>query len=73
MKITQISRDPFAREDIVRTTMQPLDRCSCSWCGRVNAKYRYGVQRDSILHRAAEWFSGIFCSIDCCRSYHGHH
>lgn len=74
-----ISRDPFARQELHRTTVffptsQPTP--SCSWCGqyhvtkKANRRYLfvYSVERDG-LYTKPEAIKGQFCSIGCMRSY----
>ena len=66
-----VSRDPFAREDIVRETVETSG--SCKWCGntrRGGKLFHYGVQPDSINGRV-NWIDGLFCGISCMRTYHG--
>ena len=66
-----VSRDPFAREDIVRETVETSN--TCDWCGnmrRGGKLFRYGIQPDSINGRV-NWIDGLFCNIGCMRSYHG--
>jgi hypothetical protein len=66
--ITSISRDPFARGDVVRETILPRYRSSCAWCGSRPGRFRYGWSDDG---RPADigWSNREFCSIDCHRSY----
>lgn len=72
MPRVSISRDPFAREEIVRETVETTS--TCKWCGqhrRGGTKlFRYGIQPDSISGRI-NWIDGDFCSIGCMRNYHG--
>jgi hypothetical protein len=66
MKI--LSRDPFAREDVIRETVET--DFSCEWCGsRKNNRrlFRYGVWTDSPDKK--HWQSKLFCSVGCMRSY----
>lgn len=65
---TTISRDVFARMDVVRETVTKPDRKPCAWCGQL-ARFRYGVQPDSISGRVS-WYDKMFCSVGCLRSYH---
>lgn len=78
-KTVQIARDPFARYDTVRRTIHygPDRDTTCAWCGqrgRVNVNgfarlFQYGTHTDGLLTRA-EFDDHVFCSIDCCRTYH---
>ena len=65
----QISRDPFARETVVREIVHTTTE-TCGWCGNNhhNHLFRYGVEPDSISCRV-NWSKGIFCSVDCWRTY----
>lgn len=60
-----ISRDPFARTELVRDNIS--EHGECSWCGQP-ARYRYAVTSDD--RPLIRWMKGIFCSIQCCRIYH---
>jgi hypothetical protein len=75
--ITHISRDPFAREEIIRMRVPIVfNGASCSFCGQVKHSgkarnpylFQYGIERDS---GARAWSKGLFCSIGCYRLYHG--
>ena len=66
-----VSRDPFAREDIVRETVETSN--TCDWCGntrRGGRLFHYGIERDDRPGRV-DWQSGLFCSIICMRIYYG--
>ena len=64
-----ISRDPFARENLVRRTIHKA--CECLWCGvRSNRMFNYGIERDDKNGRV-EWHGRVFCSIGCFRDYTG--
>ena len=77
-----ISRDPFARHDIVRRVVQT--HASCTWCGgkrtvgsntparRVTlGLYEYGTERDDRPgERNVNWHTGLFCCKSCHDSYH---
>jgi len=68
-RITVISRDPFARMDIIRETVPASERGECTECGQP-AHYRYGTEPDSITVR--RYIVGkLFCSIGCARAYGG--
>jgi len=67
MNVVTISRDPFAREDLIRVKADVIG--SCAWCGR-KGKFRYGVWRDGIRTRP-EFDSHLFCSVSCYRTFWG--
>jgi hypothetical protein len=62
-----ISRDPFAREEIVRELVPT--RAGCAWCGNNNRNrlFRYGVETDS---GRQHWDSECFDSIQCRNNYY---
>lgn len=62
--IRTISRDPFARVEVVRRSERGG---TCAWCGR-EARYRYGTQSDA---GRTDWQVRRFCSIGCMRAFHG--
>ena len=69
----QIDRDPFARQTMFRETV--FTRETCAFCGNVKRTpkgrtylYRYYVENDGIRTRP-EPVKGLFCGIDCMRSY----
>lgn len=68
-----ISRDPFARRELHRETVQAMGRL-CSWCGQMkNGKnggflYRYYVEEDQWTGRKNH-VKGLFCSVGCMRNY----
>ncbi len=73
---TQNSRDPFARQSLVRETVSDSAR-SCVWCGDwryrggkavVGLLFRYGTQHDD--RGGIDWHKGEFCSKSCHDSYH---
>lgn len=68
-----ISRDPFARQEIVRRVIHPPEYDKgCDWCGgfaKRSGLFEYGIERDDKPGRVAP-ISGKFCSISCLRSYH---
>lgn len=67
----QLSHDGFARESLLRDSVE-ISR-SCDWCGgkRKNGKlFAYRVQGDSFGARSSQ-IKGLFCSVNCMRSYHG--
>ena len=64
VKDVQISRDPFARHDVVRRV---VDTKPCSWCGH-DAKFQYSVVADGI-NITPYYGHRVFCNIICWRSY----
>lgn len=60
-----ISRDPFARAEVVRTK---VGAGSCSWCGTVRRLWQYGTEVDTGHYSAHR---GQFCSKSCHDDYHG--
>lgn len=79
---TQVSRDPFARESLVRESVEVSGCVSCSWCGNVRlAGRRVHAMRDSdgkakLFRYTVETDGGrsfqddkLFCSLSCRRSY----
>jgi hypothetical protein len=72
--VVAIRRDPFARETIVRQTVQTTR--SCAWCGGRRrggkALFQYGIERDGILRSyiGPHWHEGLFCSISCHNTHH---
>lgn len=61
-----ISRDPFARHNIVREKV--TEHCECAWCGQP-AKFRYGINRDD--RNRNEMQEKVFCSRSCNKAYYG--
>lgn len=78
---TQISHDPFARQSLMRETVDRRPYCGgrgCRWCGNwrhragkpmVGLLFRYGTERDD--RGGINWHTGEFCSKSCHDSYHG--
>ncbi len=67
-----VGRDPFAREDRIRRSVETSG--GCAWCGnrrRSGRLFQYGVWRDGVTTRP-EWSEGYFCSAACHDAYHGH-
>jgi hypothetical protein len=65
-----ISRDPFARSELHRETIDAMGS-TCSWCGQVRVGdklYVYWTESDSRGGRRTH--NGQFCSIGCHNSYH---
>jgi hypothetical protein len=74
MEYAQISRDPFARETLVRRVSD--HQIKCTECGntrmhkgKVAYAFEYGTERDSISG-GVNWHLGAFCSKSCHDSYH---
>jgi len=65
-KHVQISRDPFARHDVVRRVVDKHDRRDCDWCGREGAKYQYGIWPDD---GGPMYENKVFCCKGCHDSY----
>lgn len=69
MAVIQISRDPFAREALVRRTLdkryESTTGTKCIECGQ-RARFEYGVQEDG---GREYWNSYAYCGIDCYRAY----
>lgn len=76
-KIVTISRDPFARQEIVRKRVHNATFVKgCYWCGRLRhtpsgdvVMFQYGTQDDA--SGRINWHTGYFCSIGCHNAYHG--
>jgi hypothetical protein len=67
--IVQLSRDPFARGDLVRKT-EPAGAQACRWCGQVRKSgrlFRYGWWSDG---GRLSWDSRPFCSVGCRNTYY---
>lgn len=67
-----VSRDPFAREEIHKERIYGLG--ACRWCGQQRKTpkgkpflYQYRVESDG--GRKSD-ITGLFCAVDCLRSYH---
>ena len=63
MKRVTISRDAFARHDVVREKATG----ECAWCGQP-ARWRYGIHADGV-HTRPSMGRKVFCSRSCERSY----
>lgn len=65
-----ISHDGFARHEVVR--QKCTTDAGCSWCGNnyQGHLFQYGHVRDDDPRQRAGYLRGLFCSIECCRSYH---
>ena len=68
----QLSRDPFARSDLMRGLVAPEDRRPCEWCGNRPGRFIYWWVSDGL--RAApppRAYAPTFCSKGCRDSYNG--
>jgi hypothetical protein len=71
-----ISRDPFARTELVRERIYWPDPLYCAFCGRIPETpktgdrylYRYGTAHDS---GRTDWHTGHYCSKGCHDAFHG--
>lgn len=66
-----ISRDPFARETLMREDVPTFNR-NCDNCGSItstNRLFHYYRERDGLQNTRSD-IKGVFCSIGCMRSYH---
>ena len=68
MSVVTISRDPFARTELVRAVNDDALGCECTECGGVG-RFRYGTLHDDRPGRI-EWAEGRFCGVVCFREYH---
>lgn len=66
-RFTQVSRDPFARETLIRKSTSTSK--TCDYCGQNHRGklYTYGSETDS---GRKTWAKGKFCSVQCYRDYH---
>ncbi len=70
-----ISRNPFAREDVIREVVKTT--CTCQWCGQkrhkkgqpIDGLFAYGVENDN--GRQSIDYRHLFCSVGCFRAYNG--
>ena len=60
---TTVSRDPFARCEVVRRVVR-VD-VECAGCAR-RARFQYGTEADGIRTRVS-WSPVLVCSIQCFR------
>lgn len=70
-----VSRNPFARTEIHRESVETKN--SCDWCGgyryrarhgkRINRLFCYSIESDGGRKTA---ITGLFCSIACMKTYH---
>ncbi len=71
-----ISRDPFARTELVRERVYWPDPLHCPYCGTIPETpktgdrylYRYGTAHDA---GRTDWHRGLYCSKGCHDAYHG--
>jgi len=75
--VSLISRDPFAREEIHRTSVRDWygRKTECDFCGGASVShsgrrrvFRYHIETDGGTKR---FIPGVFCSIGCMRVHHG--
>lgn len=72
---TQINRDSFARETLVRRVVRVNAGQTCDNCGGLRTQgkwaslFEYGTEPDSISCRV-NWHKGLFCSKGCHDQYH---
>lgn len=68
-QIVQLSRDPFARGDVVRKTVS-AGPGGCQWCGQVRKSgrlFRYGWWSDG---GRQTWDDRQFCSVSCRNAFY---
>jgi len=63
MRTVTISRDPFARCEVVRRLIDT--QVECAGCAR-RARFQYGVEHDGIGARV-HWSPVLVCSLACHR------
>jgi len=63
MKTTTISRDPFARSEVVRRVVRV--EVECAGCTR-RARFQYGLLSDGIRTRVS-WSPVLVCGLACLR------
>lgn len=72
-QVVTISRDPFARVDIIRQEV-PANGRTCAWCGGLNARgnlFAYGSEADGILPGRRHLDTRhLFCAKGCHDAYH---
>lgn len=70
--VVSISRDPFARQEIVRTASPDYGGKGCRGCGNTRPSGRlfaYGTRPDSMSGQI-HWHTGLFCSKSCHDIFH---
>ena len=67
----RISRDPFARTEITRSTVLAPHR-TCDWCGkrRGTTERLFSYRTESDAGRVSP-HKGLYCSKPCHDAYHG--
>lgn len=65
MQATQLTRDSFGRQTLMRIKCPP-DR-TCDWCGQP-ARWQYGWVTDSV-HPQPIAYSRPMCSVQCYRNF----
>lgn len=70
-----VSRDSFARQETHKERVYTV--AGCQWCGQKKRTrsgpsgqfylYRYSIENDAGRKSS---INGLFCSLDCMRSYH---
>lgn len=77
-RLVYICRNSFSRETLYREVFYLLNNSdkTCDNCGRVRVSpsggkslFRYYVEQDG-LNKSAQPIHGLFCSVECMRSYH---
>lgn len=63
-----LSSDPWARIDRVRVV---VPKSSCTFCGRTQARFAYGVQCSDNLRGDVAILKGTFCNKGCRDAYYG--
>lgn len=68
--VKQWGRDPYARTDHFRQSIEKAYRKPCANCGNREGRYQYKVEGDCSLFpsRGSSWSRG-FCSVSCWRDY----
>jgi hypothetical protein len=62
---TTISRDPFARSEVVRRLVDT--QVECAGCAR-RARFQYGIESDGIRTQV-HWSPVLVCSLACHRGH----
>lgn len=70
-----ISRDPYARTELVRERTYWPDPLYCAFCGTIHETpkgdrylYQYGTAHDG---GRTDWHRGAYCSKSCHDAFHG--
>jgi len=64
-----LSRDPFARTELVRFTVPNYNRKLCHWCGNAPGRFQYAERADSLRSNSVTLMHA-FCSKSCHDSFH---